>query len=387
MSVNTKMTALADQVRTLSGGTGVLGIDAMTNAVKGGNDEISGQSDLIAQISAALEGKAAPGGGITPTGTIEITENGTHDVTEYATAEVNVPSKEPVLQEGSATPTKGQQTINPPSGVDGFSKFVVEKIPDRYIVPEGTAEITKNGEHDVSEYASVNVNVPDVPAVVEELNVTENGEYAPGDGVDGFSRVTVNVPSSGGGDAGLPAGYSRVDFIQFSGAALVDTGIVGTQESKINVLFTWENSTQRNLFGCASSDNKASITSYMNGSWRFGDKSTSKSLSTKNENLPYSALVDKTTISLNSSVTSISGVNTFQTVGTLLLGGARDADGTLPGVMFTGKVFGFMHWISGEQVQKLVPVVSADGVYRFFDLVTREFFDSITSTPLGGGNL
>lgn len=137
MSVNSKMTALADQVRTLSGGTGVLGIDAMTNAVKGGNDEIGSQTDIIAQISAALDGKAAGGSG------------------------------------GSSKPEQ-----------------------------EKTVEITGNGEHTVTpddgytmSKVTVNVEVPDVPAVVEELNVTENGEYTPGDGVDGFSKVTVNVPA------------------------------------------------------------------------------------------------------------------------------------------------------------------------------------------------
>lgn len=47
-------------------------------------------------------------------------------------------------------------------GADGYSKVVVNVpnvIPDDYIKPSGTLPITENGIHDVTEYASVSVNV------------------------------------------------------------------------------------------------------------------------------------------------------------------------------------------------------------------------------------
>ena len=198
--------------------------------------------------------------------------------------------------------------------------------------------------------------------------------------------IVVAAKGGGGGSGDLPAGYSRVDYIQFNGASWIDTGIIGTQDTQINARFTWENSTQRHLFGCTSSDNTASITSYMNGSWRFGNKSATKTFSNKNPMLPYSALVNKTTISITNSATSISGVNTFETVGTLLLGGARDSDGTLPSVGIVGKVYFFAIWQGEELVRKLVPVTDGT-VFRFYDMVSKAFFDSITDTPLDGGNL
>ena len=223
--------------------------------------------------------------------------------------------------------------------------------------------------------------------IIEPLSVTENGTYTAPDGVHGYSPVTVNVPSSGGGgDSDIPTGYSRVDFIEFNGKQLVDTGIIGNQDTQIQASFTWGNATQNHLFGCASSDNTASITSYMNGSWRFGSKSTSKTIAKNNSDLPYSVLVNKTRIAVTSSSTAISGVTDFETIDTLLLGGARSASGALPSSGIVGRVLYFRVWDGNTQIMKLIPVTDGN-VFRFYDMISKTFFDSITDTPLGGGNL
>jgi hypothetical protein len=203
--------------------------------------------------------------------------------------------------------------------------------------------------------------------------------------IDALIESINSLPEAG--SSGETSEYTRIDYIQFGGNQLIDTGIIGNQDTQICASFTWESSTQRHLYGCASSDNKASITSYMNGSWRFGDKSASKTFSSKEPKLPYSSLVNKTKISITNSNTNISGVANFETVGTLLLGGARDSDGSLPSVGIVGKVFYFYIWQGEEQVLKLDPVVNKNGVYGFLDSVSGNFFTSITDTPLEGGYL
>lgn len=219
-----------------------------------------------------------------------------------------------------------------------------------------------------SEINRITNEVADQTALIDQIAAALEGKAAGG---------------GGGGDTNIPTGYHRCDFIQFNDGPLVDTGLIGNQDTKIETSFTWESTTQRHLFGCASADNTNSITSYMNGSWRFGAKSTSKTVSVKT--VPYGALVDKTHITFAGSNYSISGVTDFETVGTLLVGGARDSDGTLPSVGFIGKILYFNMWQAGVMVRKLVPVVSSEGVYRFYDMISKEFFDSVTDEPLGGG--
>lgn len=52
--VNTKLTALANEVRDLSGITEALSIDAMTTNISDANDEVSTQADLIDQIMSTV---------------------------------------------------------------------------------------------------------------------------------------------------------------------------------------------------------------------------------------------------------------------------------------------------------------------------------------------
>lgn len=63
----------------------------------------------------------------------------------------------------TVTPTKSAQTVSPTSG-KWLSSVTVDPIPDNYIIPSGAQQVTENGTYDVTDKASV---VVDVPAVTE----------------------------------------------------------------------------------------------------------------------------------------------------------------------------------------------------------------------------
>lgn len=78
----------------------------------------------------------------------------------FSKVSVNVADIPAILQEKTVTPTTSQQSIKPDSGYEGLSKVTVNAIPSQYIIPAGELEITENDTYDVTDKASVKVNVP-----------------------------------------------------------------------------------------------------------------------------------------------------------------------------------------------------------------------------------
>ena len=201
-----------------------------------------------------------------------------------------------------------------------------------------------------------------------------------------YAAVSVVVAGGEGGDPEMPPGYRRCDFIRFADAQIVDTGIICNQNTKIKVIFTREASDAMYMYGVINDGNTASVTAYLSsgGSWRFGAKSSSRTITTSDD-IIHTAVVQKSGITSDTGNSSFSGVEAFETIGSLIIGAVRNASGTVAAAQFVGRIFLFEMWQGSEQVLKLIPVTDGSQ-YRFWDAVGKKFHDSITNVPLDGGN-
>lgn len=130
---------------------------------------------------------------IIPEGTLPITENTTYDVTKFKRVSANV-KPAPELQDKEVTPTKETQNVTFDSGFDGLNTVTIKPIPDNYIEPTGTKEIRTEGIHDVTQYASVDVDVE--PTLQDkQVTITENGtqNVTFDEGYDGLGNVEITT--------------------------------------------------------------------------------------------------------------------------------------------------------------------------------------------------
>lgn len=229
---------------------------------------------------------------------------------------------------------------------------------------------------------------------MNEFNISINGGSSvrlpvAGKYCDRDIVVTANGSAGGGsgGDERLPDGYTKVDYIQFTGEQIVDTCMICNQDTEIRVIHTRDSSASMYLYGVASDENTASVTAYLasGGSWRFGNKYASRSIGADPDML-RTAVVSKTGVT-HETGTSGYAASDFETIGTLLIGTCRSASGAVAAAQFEGKVLLFEMRQNDVLALKYIPAFDADGVFGFYETVKGEFHTSITDVPFTGGYL
>lgn len=104
----------------------------------------------------------------------------------------------PVFQDKTVSPTTEKQTVTPDPDYDGLSSVTVDPIPDSYVQPSGTLPIEENGTHNVRNYESVEVSVPERVPKMQSKSVTPSETeqtVSPDTGYDGLSSVSVGAIS------------------------------------------------------------------------------------------------------------------------------------------------------------------------------------------------
>lgn len=125
------------------------------------------------------------------------------------------------------TPTTAAQYINIPTGYNGTASYYkINAIPSTYIVPSGNKAITANGTNiDVTQYATVSVNIPSSGTTINNQNktvtpTTSSQSVTADSGYTGLGIVTVNaIPSSyiiPSGNKNITANGTNIDVKNYS---------------------------------------------------------------------------------------------------------------------------------------------------------------------------
>lgn len=185
-------------------------------------EKITQKDILLSLLTAPASGGSSGGsGGIVPIGTktVNITANGekVEDVTQYEKVKVISAVPVGVFPDGTLEIVKN-------GNYDVTEKKSVSVNVPIGITPEGTKEVVENGTYDVAEFASVNVNVPATgitPEGTKVMTITANGTVTEDVSAYKNVEVTVAVPASGG-DGDTTAAFLDGTIATYSNSELTE---------------------------------------------------------------------------------------------------------------------------------------------------------------------
>lgn len=198
-----------------SGNTGSKTISA-NGTYSASSDSLDGYDEVTVNVpntyASGDEGKVVSSGALVAQTTRNVSANGTYDTTTNDSTVVNV---QPNV--GSKSIVANGSYPASADSLDGYSDVSVN-VPNSYaaadegkvvssgaLVAQSGLRVSANGTYDTTLNDEVIVNVSGGGgSTLGTKSITANGTYdAADDSLDGYSQVTVSVPTSGGGMAGL----------------------------------------------------------------------------------------------------------------------------------------------------------------------------------------
>lgn len=207
-------------------------------------------------------------------------------------------------------------------------------------------------------------------------------------GVEIFGVTGTLEESSGGGD---DDSIQYVEYIEASGTQYIDTGIIANQDTCIDMRFQvtsggWffgsrTSSTSKDMWGFYLSNPTTGEATYyyMNAGSR---EYSGINLKTGEHTLTTFKLVAY----LDGNTYSITRTKATFTCPTTLKLLACDTNGTFESLMFKGKIYEVKIYNKYDLIQHLKPALDENGVYCFYDKITKQYvYNAGTGVFTGGG--
>lgn len=215
---------------TVTAPAGYYGASASKSIASGSvavpNTSITADPSISIDASGLITATASATKSVSPTvsaGYVSSGTSGSMTVSGFNTSQLSTQAAKTV------TPTENSQ-VAVASGKYTIGDVTVDPIPSQYIVPSGNLALTANGTNiNVSEYATVSVNVPGTTGITIIDEIDQNGgtiRHINGTVISGTKSITQNgsgidVTSYASVDVNVPSNTpKRVYFVDYDGAVL-----------------------------------------------------------------------------------------------------------------------------------------------------------------------
>lgn len=196
-----------------------------------------------------------------------------------------------------------------------------------------------------------------------------------------FLARQVQIPSGG-----LPAGYTRLDYIQSSGTQYINTLFAPNQSSRVDMEVEMTAIASGNwwFWGSRQASGSGRFTLFSsNGKLGMGFGSSYSSSLTLNTNTKYNLSVENGVCKANGVTQITASAVTFSNTYPLYLF-VENRVGTVQ-EFGSFKLYSCQIYDNGTLVRDFIPCKNPNNVYGLYDLVNKEFYTNAGSGSFTGG--